>query len=267
MTEHKDQQLVLSGDDLEELAASFKNKVDISDRKYGFPSKLYEKCFVGTEAVHVLMDEGMATDVEDAVRIGNIMLEAGVFHHVQRAHAFKNEYLFYRFASDEDHGGLAQPGEEGAMVKWADFLGKLGCPPGEECLQPEIPGPDAELGDMAQDDLTKIGVTPLDEHNATLLDNVHPKKWVDPDPSEPYNLVVVGAGAGGLITAAGAAGIGARVAIIESHMLGGDCGVCAVQSAAALRQGRRLGARRGRVWRPYRRRGVGRFWPGDGASA
>jgi pyruvate/2-oxoglutarate dehydrogenase complex dihydrolipoamide dehydrogenase (E3) component len=122
------------------------------------------------------------------------------------------------------------------MVKWADFLGKIGCPPGEECLQPEIPGPDAELADMAQDDLAKVGITPLDEHNATLLDNVHPKKWVDPDPSEPYNLVVVGAGAGGLITAAGAAGVGARVAIIESHLLGGDClNVGCVPSKALLR--------------------------------
>ena len=236
MAEHKDEQLVLNGDDLEELVASFRSKVDISDRKYGFPSKLYKNCFVGTEAVHVLMDEGMATDVEDAVRIGNIMLESGVFHHVQRAHGFKNEYLFYRFAADEDHGELAQPGEAGTLVKWADFLGKIACPPGQECLQPEIPGPDAELAEMAQDDLDRVGVTPLDEYNATLLDNVHPKKWVDPDPKEPYNLVVIGAGAGGLITAAGAAGVGARVAIVESHLLGGDClNVGCVPSKALLR--------------------------------
>ena len=46
---------------------------------------------------------------------------------------------------------------------------------------------------------------------------------MDPTPKPSYNLVVIGAGAGGLVSAAGAAGIGARVALIESHLLGGDC--------------------------------------------
>ena len=35
-------------------------------------------------------------------------------------------------------------------------------------------------------------------------------------------MVVIGAGAGGLVTSAGAAGVGAKVALIEEHMLGGD---------------------------------------------
>ncbi|MBA3831057.1 MAG: mercuric reductase [Chthoniobacterales bacterium] len=38
-----------------------------------------------------------------------------------------------------------------------------------------------------------------------------------------YNLVVIGAGTAGLVTAAGAAGLGARVALIERHKMGGDC--------------------------------------------
>ncbi len=38
-----------------------------------------------------------------------------------------------------------------------------------------------------------------------------------------YNLVVIGAGSGGLVTAAGSAGVGARVALIEPHLMGGDC--------------------------------------------
>lgn len=236
MTEENDKQVALHVSDLEKLAAIFKSKVEISDRKYGFPSKLYKDCFVGNEAVLVLLEEGMANDVEDAVRIGNIMLESGVFHHVQRAHAFKNEYLFYRFATDEDHGQLAPQDGKSMGVRWADFLDKRISPPGEESLQAAIPGPDAELADMAQDDLAKVGVTPLDEHNAKLLDNVHPKQWLDPEPKDTYNLVVIGAGAGGLITAAGAAGIGAQVAIVESHLLGGDClNVGCVPSKALLR--------------------------------
>ena len=63
----------------------------------------------------------------------------------------------------------------------------------------------------------------MDEHNTRMLDLLHPKEWIDPEPKDTYNLVVIGGGAGGLISAAGAAGVGARVALIESHLLGGDC--------------------------------------------
>ena len=38
-----------------------------------------------------------------------------------------------------------------------------------------------------------------------------------------YNVVVIGAGTGGLVTAAGTAGLGGRVALIERNLMGGDC--------------------------------------------
>ena len=66
-------------------------------------------------------------------------------------------------------------------------------------------------------------VQPLDEHNQALVANVHPTDWVNPEPAEMYNLVVIGAGTAGLVTAAGAAGVGAKVALIERHLMGGDC--------------------------------------------
>ncbi len=56
-----------------------------------------------------------------------------------------------------------------------------------------------------------------------LIANVHPADWVNPVPRARYDLVVVGAGTGGLVTAAGAAGLGATVALIEGHRMGGDC--------------------------------------------
>jgi pyruvate/2-oxoglutarate dehydrogenase complex dihydrolipoamide dehydrogenase (E3) component len=64
---------------------------------------------------------------------------------------------------------------------------------------------------------------PDDEHDRRLKANVHPSDWVNPTPSGPYNLVVIGAGTAGLVTAAGAAGLGARVALIERGLMGGDC--------------------------------------------
>lgn len=36
-------------------------------------------------------------------------------------------------------------------------------------------------------------------------------------------MLVIGAGAGGLVTAAGSKGVGAKVAIIERKFMGGDC--------------------------------------------
>ena len=64
---------------------------------------------------------------------------------------------------------------------------------------------------------------PDDEFNRQLLANVRPVGWTNPRPVGRYNLVVIGGGTAGLVTAAGAAGLGARVALVERSMLGGDC--------------------------------------------
>src|SRR5438132_2831994 len=82
-------------------------------------------------------------------------------------------------------------------------------------------------------------LVPADEHNRTLLHNVHPPDWSNPEPAPRYNLVAIGAGTAGLVTAAGAAGLGARVALIEKHLLGGDClNVGCVPSKGLLRAAR-----------------------------
>ncbi len=64
---------------------------------------------------------------------------------------------------------------------------------------------------------------PHDEYNQRLEANVHPSSWTNPSPERPYQLVVIGAGTAGLVTAAGAAGLGSRVALIERERMGGDC--------------------------------------------
>lgn len=77
---------------------------------------------------------------------------------------------------------------------------------------------------------------PLDEHNRRLQDHTHPADWKNPIPSGRYNLVVIGAGPAGLVAAAGAAGLGAKVALIERGLLGGDClNVGCVPSKALIR--------------------------------
>ena len=68
-----------------------------------------------------------------------------------------------------------------------------------------------------------VEVWPADEHNLHLLANTHPADYENPAPNNPYNLVVLGAGTAGLVSAIGSAGLGARVALIEKHLMGGDC--------------------------------------------
>lgn len=84
-----------------------------------------------------------------------------------------------------------------------------------------------------------VRVLPDDEHNRVLINNVHPPAWSNPDPVGRYNLVVIGAGTAGLVTAAIAAGVGAKVALVEKHLMGGDClNVGCVPSKGVIRASR-----------------------------
>lgn len=83
-----------------------------------------------------------------------------------------------------------------------------------------------------------VSIHPMDEHNQKLVDNTHPNDWTNPEPKGIYNLVVIGAGTAGLVTAAGAAGLGAKVALVERHLMGGDClNVGCVPSKCLIRSG------------------------------
>jgi pyruvate/2-oxoglutarate dehydrogenase complex dihydrolipoamide dehydrogenase (E3) component len=82
-------------------------------------------------------------------------------------------------------------------------------------------------------------VLPHDVHNEALVSNVHPIGWQNPEPAPRYNLVVIGAGTAGLVTAAGAAGLDAKVALVERHLFGGDClNVGCVPSKCMIRSSR-----------------------------
>ncbi len=89
--------------------------------------------------------------------------------------------------------------------------------------------------------MSDINITPLDEYNQALINNVHPPDWKNPVPEGRYNLVVLGAGTGGLITALIASSLGAKVALIERHLMGGDClNVGCVPSKAVIRSAHRV---------------------------
>ena len=63
--------------------------------------------------------------------------------------------------------------------------------------------------------MSHFALLPDDPHDAALLRHVHPPAWRNPVLHSRYDLVVLGAGPAGLVCAAGAAGLGARVALVE----------------------------------------------------
>ena len=92
------------------------------------------------------------------------------------------------------------------------------------------------------DETTRLIVEPMDAYNRELVANVHPSDWVNPTPGGKYNLVVIGGGSAGLVAVAGAAGLGAKVALIERHLLGGDClNAGCVPSKALIRSSKAIG--------------------------
>ena len=65
-------------------------------------------------------------------------------------------------------------------------------------------------------------VPALSPEDAERLGNVSPADWRSPKPLPVYHLLVIGAGPAGLVAARAAAALGAHVALIERHQIGGD---------------------------------------------
>ncbi len=72
--------------------------VEIQDRWYRLI--LYRQCFIGSQAVQWLMNNENLKR-EEAILLGQILIEEKIIHHVLDQHDFKNEFLFYRFYQDE----------------------------------------------------------------------------------------------------------------------------------------------------------------------
>lgn len=90
--------------------------------------------------------------------------------------------------------------------------------------------------------VSEIKIAPYDQYNEIMVNNAHPPDWQNPTPNGRYNLLVIGGGSGGLVAAAGAAGLGAKVALVEKHLLGGDCLFAGcVPSKTILRSAKAMG--------------------------
>src|SRR5580704_7442957 len=61
------------------------------------------------------------------------------------------------------------------------------------------------------------------DYDQIELRNIHPREWRNPQPAQIYNLVVIGGGPAGFLTALKAVRQGAKVALVERDLLGGVC--------------------------------------------
>lgn len=211
-----------------EVAQRFRAAVDVRDRKYRLVT--YPRVFVGAAAVKALVTGAVAASRDDALRIGQILVAAGIIEHTCREHDFEDAHLFYRFIEDTDRGAVVRAGSR--SVSWADFvttytkaaqgLARTFYPPVDIARLPP------SVVHIAR------AFWPMDSHNVKLLDNVHPPRWIDPEYSGTYQLVVIGAGAGGIEAATHAAQFGAKVALIEANVLGGGSLVSGCVPSKAL---------------------------------
>ena len=72
--------------------------VEIKTRRYKL--KLYQRCFLGNEAVDWIAKKAKVSR-EEAIALGQKMIEKDIFQHVSNEHQFKDEPLFYRFNEDQ----------------------------------------------------------------------------------------------------------------------------------------------------------------------
>ena len=99
----------------------------------------------------------------------------------------------------------------------------------------EMPRPDSVHEPTRFDKMVLVD----DPYDQQLIENCRAPGRLNPTPSGKYNLVIIGAGTAGLVSAAGAAGLGAKVALIERNLLGGDClNVGCVPSKGIIRAAR-----------------------------
>ncbi|KAL3827690.1 hypothetical protein ACHAXA_000563 [Cyclostephanos tholiformis] len=118
---------------------------------------------------------------------------------------------------------------------------------------------------------SSLSIWPLDVNNANLLNEVRHRDYVNPLPLSRYDMVVIGAGAGGLVSSRQAARRGAKSCMISAELAGGDClnagcvpSKALLRCAKLIREVRKATARDNEYG--IRLRGVGRQRRGDGGN-
>lgn len=86
----------LTQEELEALVIAMRgaDEVEIKDRRYR--GNLYPQCFIGAEAVEWISQQ-IQSSRQEAIRIGQILIDSGIIYHVIDDYPFQDDYSFYRF--------------------------------------------------------------------------------------------------------------------------------------------------------------------------
>lgn len=81
--------------DFYRLADLMKSEIKVKDRIHRF--RVYKGCFSGREAVQWMIDGGHASSLNEALTLGNEMMQSGVFAHIMNSHLFEDSSVYYQF--------------------------------------------------------------------------------------------------------------------------------------------------------------------------
>ena len=209
---------------IQDIVRQAKQEIEIRDRKYHFTT--YPQCFIASDMASWFVQKGFASDRNEAVLLGRALVANLQIVHVCRDHDFKDKMLFFRFMSDtRDKGHQLIPENGDPPKSWSMFLQN------EENTDRDIaPG---ELRQMLSgvsamaDQESELPHVMLDPITAGMYDNIRPLEWVDPEvPTAKefrYDMVAIGGGAAGMVTAGATAFMGGSALMIERAFMGGDC--------------------------------------------
>lgn len=195
------------------------------------------KNFSGKDLVATLVDKSIVGFDGDGLLFGQMLLNQGALNGSAGKFSLDGTY---QLLPDLSGSG------EGHPVCFGDFLQSGWDATGREPLLPvtklmELQTSKAEEKHEAESSeipLERLEVLPMDSYNEKLVSQVHPIGQEDRNPScdDEYDMFVIGAGAGGLVTSSGCARHGAKTALVEYNLMGGDClNIGCVPSKALLK--------------------------------
>lgn len=85
---------------IRQLAKKMRSDTGVEIKTRRNKLKLYQRCFLGNEAVDWIVKQAKVSR-QDAVSLGQKMVDKGIFHHVLDEHQFEDKEFFYRFYNDE----------------------------------------------------------------------------------------------------------------------------------------------------------------------
>ena len=104
---------------LQSKAQLLEQKLDIQTRRYNFTR--YPNCFIGQDAVPIILDLKLASNETEAIEFGNKLMTGKLIEHVTNDHDFKKEYLFYQF-TDHYHNSKIEPPQNQTDTNTSDSL-------------------------------------------------------------------------------------------------------------------------------------------------